>query len=232
MQRYTFARFPLKSEPTRPTRRAEGSREELWPETQTAPDAADASPQPENVSAEESYQEGYEKGFQEGHQQGYEQGAQETQQQLTAALEEHFNSLLEALKSGAAAIEQERERQRRQLEEWLPRAALLLSEQVLQHELQTNKEALLDLLRQTLREFPTGKPVRVHLNPADYERLAEQPPEVWNTEHLTFVPDESVTPGGAIVEGEEQVVDARLESRLLEAARQLLFPQEDNGNDT
>ncbi|GIX07171.1 MAG: hypothetical protein KatS3mg115_1574 [Candidatus Poribacteria bacterium] len=177
-------------------------------------------------SPAEIRQEGYQQGLREGYERGFQEGVQRAEAELTAQLEEHFNSLLSALKEGAEAIVQARDETVERMEAWIPRAALLLSEYVLQRELSQDKGALLELLQRALRELrPTG-PVKVHLSPADYERLAEQPPEVWNTDHLTFVPDEAVSPGGAIVETDSQVVDARLESRLLEAARHLLFPEE------
>lgn len=174
---------------------------------------------------EQGVEEGYRKGHQEGYRQGYEAGAQQTETQLTTALEQHFNSLLEALKTGAAAVADEGQKLREQFEARFPQAVLMVAEAVLRHEAQTNEAALKALVQETMNQFDRTTKVTVHLNPADYERLAEQPPEVWNSDHLTFVPDESVSAGGALFTTETSVIDARLETRLIEAARALLFPE-------
>lgn len=194
------------------------------------------TPQGENSQAEalrhayeqgiqEGYRKGHEEGIQKGYHQGYEAGVQQTETQLTTALEQHFNSLLEALKTGASAVANEAQKLREQFEARFPQAVLMVAETVLRHEVQTNETALKVLIQETMNQFDRTTKVTVHLNPADYERLAEQPPEVWNSAHLTFVPDDSVSTGGALFTTETSVIDARLETRLIEAARTLLFPE-------
>ena len=194
---------------------------------------AERNPGPiEEPTDPRTYDDGYEAGMQEGCDKGFQEGAKAAEQQLTSALEEHFNSLLEAIKAGAEAVDKEGERLREQYEAWLPRAVLLVSEAVLQREVQTNVATLIPVIQSCLADLPQGEPVSVHLNPADHQLLAEQSEELWNTDRMTFVPDESVSRGGALVESGSRVVDARLESRLLEAARQLLFPQEGSADES
>ena len=84
-------------------------------------------------------------------------------------------------------------------------------------------------VREAIASLGVGQPLVVRLHPEDYGLLSQQPPEVWANEQLTFSPDQAVTRGGAVVESPTQVVDARMEARLLEAARQILFPQDGPG---
>jgi len=177
----------------------------------------------------EGYQKGYNEGVQAGYKQGYEAGARETEAQLTAALEAHFNSLLQALKTGAEGVALEAERLRERFEATFPHAVLLVAEAVVRHEVQTNEATLKALIQETMSQFDRTAKVVVHLNPTDYDRLADQPPEVWNFEHLSFVPDDTVSVGGALFTTETGIVDARLETRLIEAARALLFPSSEEG---
>lgn len=178
-------------------------------------------------AVQEGYEKGYDEGVQAGYQQGYETGAQETETQLTAAIEEQFNSLLSALKAGADSVAEEAQRLTDRFEGTFPHAVLLVAEAVVRHETQTNEAALKSLIQETLAQFPRATQVTVHLNPADYDRLAEQPSEVWNSERLSFASDGAVSLGGAIFATETSIVDARLETRLIEAARALLFPASD-----
>ncbi len=214
-------------------RRPEAAPERPHTDEPSNPDdgATNVAPNVEEPTDARTYDDGYEAGMHEGYDKGFQEGAKSAEQQLTSALEEHFNSLLEAMKVGAEAIDKEGERLREQFEAWLPRAVLLVSEAVLQREVQTNVATLIPVVQSCLADLPQGEPISVHLNPADHQVLAEQPEDLWNNDRLTLVADESVSQGGAVVEGGSRVVDARLESRLLEAARQLLFPQEASADD-
>ncbi|MDA1191115.1 MAG: FliH/SctL family protein [Candidatus Poribacteria bacterium] len=193
--------------------------------------AANVPPPPSasQIAREEGFQEGnrvgHEQGLKEGYERGYQEASQEVEAQMTASLEEHFNSLLEALKQGAEAFTAEQEQARQQMELWIPRAALVIAEAVLRRQVDMDGDALIDVVNGAIDELPRSDKVRVLLSPTDYERLAEQPPDVWSTENLTFIADESVSVGGAVVQGQTNVIDARLESRLYDAAQHLLFPE-------
>ncbi|MBT3270505.1 hypothetical protein HN371_25400 [Candidatus Poribacteria bacterium] len=210
---------------------AEQEREELWPEGDIAPDegAEEEPPEPEDITTTENFREGYRQGLDAGIQEGYDRGSQEKEQELAAAIEEQFTTLLEALQAGAGAVGAEGERVRQDFEAWLPRAVLLVSECVLRHDAQTDVASLVTVVREAIASLGVGQPLVVRLHPEDYGLLSQQPPEVWANEQLTFSPDQAVTRGGAVVESPTQVVDARMEARLLEAARQILFPQDGPG---
>ncbi|MAF11944.1 hypothetical protein CMK11_15970 [Candidatus Poribacteria bacterium] len=210
---------------------AEQEREELWPEGDIAPDedAEEGPPEPEDITETENFKEGYRQGLDAGIQEGYDRGSQEKEQELAAAIEEQFTSLLEALRAGAGVVAAENERVREDFEAWLPRAVLLVSECVLRHDAQTDVASLVTVVREAIASLGAGQPLVVRLHPEDYGLLSQQPPEAWANDLLTFSPDQTVTRGGAVVESSTQVVDARMEARMLEAARQILFPQDGAG---
>lgn len=230
VRRYAFHRFGERAQPStaKPSDGPPNTRTDS--PTAARGGSAEVAPKQTGAGADEprpTYDDGYNAGIEEGYDKGFQEGAKAAEDQLSTALEEHFNTLLEAIKVAADAVGKESERVRDQFEAWLPRAVLLVSEAVLQREVETNVATLIPVIRSCLADLPQGEPVTVLLNPTDHELLAEQPEELWNTAGLTFVPDASVSRGGALVEGVSRVVDARLESRLLEAARQLLFPRDD-----
>lgn len=227
---------PIRFEYRRFQRYAPGSHgqgaDEFGPDADDGLDeeAEDVPEEPEDITLTENYREGYRQGLDAGIQEGYERGSQEKEQELTAALEEHFTTLLDAVKAGAVVVAAEQERVRQDFEAWLPRAVLLVSECVLRHETRTDVASLVAVVREAISSLGVAEPVVVRLHPEDYGLLAQQPAEAWSNESLTFTRDQSVTRGGAVVENSTQVVDARIEARLLEAARQILFPQNGPGD--
>jgi len=194
------------------------------------PEEEEVAVEPEDITLTENYREGHRQGLDAGIQEGYERGSQEKEQELTGALEEHFTTLLDAVKASAAEVDAESARVRQDFEAWLPRAVLLVSECVLRHETQTDVASLVTVVREAIASLGVADPLVVRLHPEDHSLLSQQPSEAWSNENLTFTADPTVTRGGAVVENSTQVVDARMEARLLEAARQILFPQDGPGD--
>ena len=178
VERYAFHRF---SEPSQapPVTQSDGPASTPNSDPTAAQDsAAEVAPEPAGTEVAETprtYDDGYNAGIAEGYDNGFQEGAKAAEEQLSTALEEHFNTLLEAIKVAADAVGKESERVRDQFEAWLPRAVLLVSEAVLQREVETNVATLIPVIRSCLADLPQGEPVTVLLNPTDHELLAEQP---------------------------------------------------------
>ena len=119
---------------------------------------------------EQGLQQGIEVGTQQGHQQGLESGRNEGLAQGAAEIAEKATSLdamMRALYEPQATIDSEVEQQLIQLVSQLARA-------VVQHELQTNSELILQTLRQAVELLPFQKQtVRVQLNPSDLSLIQE-----------------------------------------------------------
>jgi flagellar assembly protein FliH len=170
------------------------------------------------AAREQGHAEGYGEGFQQGRAQALleaqkqindfmAQQGRETAQQLAA--------LLEAVRSGLDAAEQ------------LAAQAVLelaceLARQVLRHEIASNPNALLPVIREALGQiFADSRPVQIRLHPLDLDVLQDIVREEHPSLALTLRPDPTLTRGGCVVECGGTVIDGRLEKRWARAVGRL-----------
>jgi flagellar assembly protein FliH len=97
-----------------------------------------------------------------------------------------------------------------------------LARQVLRHEVSTNPNVLLPVIREALGIlFADSRSVLVKLNPLDLEMLQGVLREDLPNVSLTLMADPSITKGGCLVESGGTVVDGKLEKRWSRAIAQL-----------
>jgi flagellar assembly protein FliH len=107
------------------------------------------------------------------------------------------------------------------------RLALAIAEKIVQKTVAADPEIVAAVLEQARREVADARRIRIHLNPADYELLAETRPDLLTMGHdsgreIEVVADEEVSRGGSRLETEIGVVDATLPTQMAEIRRQLL----------
>lgn len=92
-----------------------------------------------------------------------------------------------------------------------------IAEKVIGRIVLENKEMIHSVVHQAL-ERAIGDRILVKMNPEDYKRLMEGEHEfrdvVDRTRRLTFREDESIIPGGCIVETEVGTIDAQIDTQL------------------
>lgn len=97
-----------------------------------------------------------------------------------------------------------------------------LARQVLRHEIATNPNALLPVIREALAAlFADSKKVLVKLNPLDLDMLQEALNAEFPGMAMLLLADASIERGGCLVESAGTVVDGRLEKRWSRAIGQL-----------
>jgi flagellar assembly protein FliH len=109
-----------------------------------------------------------------------------------------------------------------------------LARQVLRHEISSNPNVLLPVIREALGMlFVDSRSVLVKLNPLDLEMLQDILREEFPTVPLTLMADPSITKGGCLIESGGTVVDGKLERRWSRAIAQLgrNLPWEVSGDD-
>jgi flagellar biosynthesis/type III secretory pathway protein FliH len=103
-------------------------------------------------------------------------------------------------------------------EENLLALALAVARQILEREVQIAPEAVANLVSSALSHFPLDQKIKVRLNPSDLTFLSGEGadgPEVETVgREVRWIPDDTVSRGGCLVEGPEHVVDGRLDSAL------------------
>jgi len=107
------------------------------------------------------------------------------------------------------------------------RLALEIAEKIVIKTVAADPEIVASVLERARREVVDARRVRIHLNPADYELLAEMRPDLLTMGHdngrvIEVVADEEVSRGGSRLETEIGVVDATVPTQIAEIRRQLL----------
>jgi len=172
----------------------------------------------ENEQAEAARQQGYAEGFV----QGRAQALLEAQQQINdyinnqgQAAARQFAALIESAHAQLEAAEQ-------LAGQGVLELATELARQVLRHEMASNPNVLLPVIREALGLlFADSRGVQVKLHPLDLDVLQDILREEFPNLPLTLLADAAITRGGCLVESGGTVVDGRLEKRWARAIGRL-----------
>lgn len=93
--------------------------------------------------------------------------------------------------------------------------ATAIARNLMERELRADPMLLRALVKRATVDFAIGEPVRVLVNPTDLSALsiaAEMRGDVEPLSH--WAPDPTIAPGGCVIEGQERIVDGRVETAL------------------
>lgn len=155
---------------------------------------------------EKAYQEGYELGLTEG----TEKAFQEEKANLLAHMQsmEAFLKRLEDLKTHLMVDN----------EKSLVTMVYQIAKRIAMRDLEENRDAVWEILQHVVLEFQNDERINVRLNQEDLaflETLQQKSGQkVESLKRIHFIADESVKPGGCLIETEYGNVDATLEERV------------------
>jgi len=155
-----------------------------------------------------------------------EEGRRAAMLEIDAMVEQRAASVLKAIDCAAAEIKQTKQAWLAHWESAAVRLSAAMAAKIVRGELRDRPEITLSLVREAL-ELAAGSPdVRLKLNPSDFRslggetrRIIESMPALGNAE---VVADESVGPGGCLVETRFGAIDQRIEVQLDRIAEELL----------
>jgi flagellar assembly protein FliH len=162
----------------------------------------------------------------DGYAQGFEQGRAQTlmgaQKQISDYIAgqgretaQQFGALIESARTQLEAAEQ-------MAGQAVLELACELARQVLRHEIASNPNVLLPVIREALGQlFSDSKAVQIKLHPLDLDVLQDVLNEEYPNLPLTLQPDPGLTRGGCLVESAGTVIDGRLEKRWARAIGRL-----------
>lgn len=161
-------------------------------------------------------------GYAEGFVQGRAQALLEAQQQINAYINQQgretaqqFGALIESARSQLEGAEQ-------MAAQAVLELASEMARQVLRHEISSNPNVLLPVIREALGMlFSDSRAVQIKLNPLDLDVLQDILREEYPNLPLTLQPDPAMTRGGCLVESGGTVIDGRLEKRWARAIGRL-----------
>ena len=176
--------------------------------------------------AEALKEEAYEKGYQEGLAQGEEEGKVKLQQD-NASLVTSLKNTLEEIYSLKVAILND-------VESELVKLVLFLAENLVFKELETDPGIITHLIKESIKYLSDEEEITIKLNPADLSILEEymaegvahegtdNPAGIAQSYRFRLEDDDSISQGGCLISTSTKILDARLETRLLEASKALL----------
>lgn len=181
-------------------------------------------------SFEDGFAQGYAKGRSEGHAKGYEEGYAQGNAKATLEGQRQLNEYVQTQGQQAARDFAARfalaEAQLADSEQTIARGVLELAcelaRQVVRHELTSNPNALLPVIREALGILISdSKSALVRLHPLDLDMLQETLRQEFPGLQLSLLADSSVTRGGCLVESAGTVVDGTVEKRWSRAVARL-----------
>jgi len=177
----------------------------------------DEAIRPQTVEEIEALQkQAYEEAVIEGRAEGVKQGLQEMALKAKQ-LQKAFNFLQQPLNELDKEVEQQ-----------LTELAIILAEQLLQKESKLDAQHIQNLVHNSLEYLPVkSRDIQVRLN-ADDIALLNQAEIDTNEQSWVCVADNSVTPGGCIIESAASHIDATVETRVQQLVEQLSLHHEDN----
>jgi flagellar biosynthesis/type III secretory pathway protein FliH len=113
------------------------------------------------------------------------------------------------------------------VEENICALAVAVARHVIGRELDGNSEALADLVRRALAEFPIDQPIRIRVNPVDLTTITARATgdggaiPIATGRDVRWLADARVAPGGCVVEGRDRIVDGRVDTALERVYRRL-----------
>ncbi len=155
--------------------------------------------------------EAYERGFSEG-----EKAGRETGEKMAEAILKQYSGRLDELAQLRKNILSGSERE-------VVRLALEISRKVVKREITIDDELILTMVKIALNRLAEQTAVTIRLNPKDYhvmmERQSSNPLLGAGNEAIKLIEDPVISRGGALIETESGIIDARIEEQFREIER-------------
>jgi len=148
----------------------------------------------------------------EAYEKGFSEGMESREKEFLAAL----NTMAEVTRE----ISEFKKNFYSEVEEQMLGLACSIAEKVIHTEVSTNKNIVLAVLREAVKNVVDQDGMKIRLNPDDLRFITEMKPDflqgINGVKNTTFEEDASIKRGGVILETISGEVDARLEQQLIE----------------
>lgn len=176
---------------------------------------ASGSASDSDQTSQAEYERGCREGFAEGRVEGLAEGRR-LERETLAALRLTLTAVVDD-------VAQRQEEWLEALDENLAALAVAIARQLIGRELEGNRDAVVELVRRALSQFPVGQAITIRLNPQDLTLLSDASADESATtrQDARWIADPRIDPGGCVVEGPDRVVDGRLDRALERVYRSL-----------
>jgi flagellar assembly protein FliH len=169
-------------------------------------------------------------GFEAGRQAGLGIAQEEITRRVEALanrlVDERLSTVLPALKQASELLASERDRWLAEWETAAVRLSVAIAEKVVRHELAVRPEVGTSIVTGALELVSGAARIAIRMNPADLELFGEYIERasgaLASCGEAKFVPDESVSRGGCVIESQHGTIDAQVETQLERIMAELL----------
>ncbi len=151
----------------------------------------------EGIDYQEELRKKGEQLFEVSKKKGYEEGLKKWTEQL-------------------AFLEQKRGQVREELQKFLVQITIATAKKVVGREIQQNPSTIADIVMQNLRSVAAHQKITIYVNKADYERVEKEKEKLKaicdQASTFKIQPREDIHEGGAVIETDQGIVDARAET--------------------
>ena len=167
-------------------------------------------------------QAGFSDGYAQGFAQGQAQATLEGQRQIAEYIETQGQEAARNFAAIFASAQDQLAQQEQAMSEGVLELACELARQVLRHELRTNPNTLLPVIREALGMLAVdNRAALVRMNPLDADVFEPVLREEFPSIAITLLADANVTRGGCLVEANGTVVDGTVQKRWMRAVASL-----------
>ena len=176
----------------------------------------DEAIRPQTVEEIEALQkQAYDEAVKAGREDGLKQGLREMEVKAKQ-LQNMFNFLQQPLNELDKEVEQQ-----------LTELAIMLSEKLLQKESKLDVQHIQNLVHESLEYLPAkSRDIQVRLNADDIALLTQAEIDI-DQQSWSCVADNSITPGGCVIESNSSHIDATVETRVQQLVDQLSIHHDD-----
>lgn len=159
-----------------------------------------------------------EEAFQKGWQQGLAEGGEEARENHAGLLDEAREKLADAVK--------EREKIILRAEDEIAQLAVAVARKIIFREMLADPSIVGDIVQEAIRKVTDREEITVRVHPADLDfvlgRQDDYTRNIKGIRKLKILADNTMSPGGCVIETPNGTVDARIESQLSEIEQSLL----------
>lgn len=167
-------------------------------------------------------QAGFSDGYAQGFAQGQAQATLEGQRQIAEYIENQGKEAARNFEAIFSTAQQQLAQQEQVMSEGVLELACELARQVLRHELRTNPNTLLPVIREALGMLAVdNRAALVRMNPLDVDVFESVLREEFPSVALTLLADSGIARGGCLVEAGGAVVDGTVQKRWMRAVASL-----------
>lgn len=156
--------------------------------------------------------EAHRKGFTEGKKAGIEAGIKEGREKI--------EPVLDSFKKGIEGLLRYRREIYERSEGELLELVIAVARRVIHKDISLNKDVILSVMRDAMKNVLSQDRITVRVNPADLEIAVASRPDfkdrVDDINNISFKGDESISSGGCIIETDHRTIDARIEQQIKE----------------